>query len=142
MAAGAIHLATGFAAGSHARSVPGGFLAGFASHAVFDAIPHHDYQTVESFGVDLSAGALLLGLMSWRRRRNGPIGPALAGAVGAAVPDVENVLWFLGLIPKEARVYPSHGGPIHQRDASFRRTAVYYALAVAGAWLLTSRRPG
>jgi hypothetical protein len=141
VAAGAVHLATGFAVGSHARTVPGGFVAGFVSHAVFDVIPHHDYHKAPAALADLAGGLAVLALMIRRHRRAGRLGPSLAGAVGAAVPDVENAMWWLGVIPGEARRYPTHGGPLRQRDASYRFTALYYALAVAVAWMAISRRP-
>ncbi|MBI4259659.1 MAG: hypothetical protein HY658_03740 [Actinobacteria bacterium] len=142
MAAGAVHVATGFAIGTHLRSLPGAFLAGFASHAVFDSIPHHDYRTPSLVLVDLAAGAAALAAMAARhRRRGGRLGPPLAAAAGAGLPDVENVLWWLGYVRKEARLYPTHGGPVHQLGASFRFTGIYYALAALGSWLAMSRRP-
>jgi hypothetical protein len=137
MAAGAIHVATGYAVGSHADTVLGGFLAGFVSHAVFDAVPHHDYKQPRSALVDLAAGAVISVAMIARTRKAGRrLAPALAGAFGAAAPDFENVAWFMGYLDKDERKYPSHGGPIVQYHASYGATAAYYALALAASWLV------
>jgi hypothetical protein len=142
VAAGAVHVATGYAVGSHAGTVVGGFVAGFVSHAVFDAVPHHDYKTPRSAAIDLAAGGVIAAAMIWRTwRSKRRLAPALAGAFGAAVPDFENVAWFLGYIGRDQRKYPSHGGPIVQYHASYAATGAYYAIAVVAAWLVMAKAP-
>ena len=62
MASGGIHIATGFAIGTRCRSIPAAFLAGTASHAALDALPHHDYRHLAAHAGDAVVGLALTGV--------------------------------------------------------------------------------
>jgi hypothetical protein len=95
-----LHVATGglvgALAGSRARALGLGLLA----HAVGDAIPHQD---VASRRFETLSGFAGLGLLAATR---GPLDPAVFGAVGASVPDVEHVLPLPR--PGGRKLFPSH----------------------------------
>ena len=137
MASGGIHIATGFAVGSRCRSVPAAFLAGIASHAALDALPHHDYRHLAAHAGDAAVGLALTGVL-WRRCRRKRRMAGLAGAVGAVLPDVESVLLLLGRVDEGRMRFPSHTGLISHGRAGLRDTCILYTLLVAGAWALVS----
>ncbi len=103
-------LFTHFAAGALAGAATGhiwlGSVAGLASHAVLDALPHYDHP---DWRVELAGGvaALLLLLMlpfwTW---------PAVLGGIMGMVPDLENLFQKLGRLRRERFIYPTHTGLI------------------------------
>lgn len=100
------HALAGAALGSLAGGPAGAFLAGFASHALLDAIPHWDYRTVPAAVADVVVGAVVVGAVASRA-----VDPVLvvAGSAGAVLPDVEVALKALGRWPWRL-LYPSHNG--------------------------------
>jgi len=95
-----LHVATGGLVGSLAGSRSRALILGLAAHAAGDAVPHQDvasrrFETVSGF-----AGLLLLAAA------RGPLDPAVVGAVGASVPDVEHVLPLPR--PGGRKLFPSH----------------------------------
>jgi hypothetical protein len=92
-----------------------------------DAVPHYD---IEDFRVDagLTAAALLtlLGLGYWNT-------PIFWGAFGAVVPDLENLLWRLGVISESQRVFPSHTRLIRHGRPLAPLGAIPQVLLVLGA---------
>lgn len=137
MASGGIHFVTGFALGSRCRSIPAAFLAGVASHAALDALPHHDYRQLAAHAADAAAGFTLTGAL-WRRCCRDRRMAGLAGAVGAVLPDVENVLLLLGRMDEERMRFPSHTGLTPHGQAGHRDTCVFNSLVLAAAWVLVS----
>ena len=142
MASGGIHIVAGFAVGSRSRSIPAAFLAGVVSHAALDALPHHDYRHPAAHAGDAAAGLALTGAL-WRRCRKDRRMAALAGAVGAVLPDVENGLLLLGHMDKERMRFPTHTGVIPHGHAGYRDTFLLYCLVLVASWALVSliRRP-
>ncbi len=97
----AVHALTGAVLGGLCRRKSQAFLLGAASHLVADALPHRDLEVpVEAalLGAALGAVALFKGVDS----------RAFAGAVGAAAPDVENLVARLFDIPDEKLLVPCH----------------------------------
>jgi len=118
------------------RGVMAGALAGLASHAVLDAIPHYDHP---DWRVELSGGIaslILLLLMPFAS------GPAVVGGLMGMVPDLENLFQKLGWIGRHRFVFPSHTGLVpHGRELG-PRTLVWQALIfVACFGLLGLLRP-
>jgi hypothetical protein len=96
------HMAVGAAAGSFLDSQVGAALLGAASHVALDAMPHYEFEKlwVELAAVVAVFGGLLLAGMG---------GTGLFwGALGAALPDAENMAWRLGLIPGRLKIFPGH----------------------------------
>ena len=87
------HLAVGAAAGSLTDNASGAALLGLLSHVPLDVLPHYEFDKMwvevaalaAVFAVMLAAGMGRTGIF-W-------------GAVGAVVPDIENLLWRLGVLP-------------------------------------------
>jgi hypothetical protein len=137
LASGGIHLVTGFAVGSRCRSIPAAFLAGIASHATLDALPHHDYRHVAAHSGDAALG-LILTTALWGRCRRKRRMVGLAGAVGAVLPDVESALLFLGRMDEKRMRFPSHNGLTPHGQTGYLDTYVLYSLLLAASWALVS----
>ena len=95
-----LHVATGGLVGALAGSRGRALALGLAAHAVGDAVPHQD---VASRRFETLSGLAGLGLLAAAR---GPLDPAVFGAVGASVPDVEHVLPLPR--PGGRKLFPSH----------------------------------
>ena len=97
----AVHALTGAVLGGFCRSKSQAFLAGAASHLLADALPHRDLEVPAEaalLGAALATVALLKGVRSRE----------FAGAVGAAAPDLENLVACLFHLPDEKLLVPSH----------------------------------
>ncbi len=96
------HMAVGGAVGSLVEGRGLSFGLGLASHIPLDVIPHYEFEKMwlevalvaAFFGALLATGRAGTGLF-W-------------GALGAVLPDLENLLWRLGLLPDERKVLPGH----------------------------------
>jgi hypothetical protein len=135
VASGGIHIVTGFAVGSRCRSIPAAFVAGVASHAALDALPHHDYQHLAAHASDAVLGVAFTGAMRRRCRRDRRLA-GIAGAIGAVLPDIENLLWILGRLDRGKMLYPSHSGLVRHGRAGYRDTCLHYCLVAAASWVL------
>jgi hypothetical protein len=104
------HVAAGALIGSFFDNHLVAFAVGFASHIPLDFMPHIDF---EDFRVDAAMtigfmGAILLVVGS---------SPILFGALGAVVPDFENLLWKTGIIRETDKIFPTHTGFIRHGQA-------------------------
>jgi hypothetical protein len=95
-----LHVATGGLVGALAGSRRSALVLGLVAHALGDAVPHQD---VASRRFETLSGVAGLGLLAVAR---GPLDPAVVGAVGASVPDVEHVLPLPR--PNGRKLFPSH----------------------------------
>jgi len=132
---------THFAAGALAGGITGspvvGAVAGLASHAVLDAIPHYDHPDWR-FELAGGMGSLVLLLLL-------PFAslPAVLGGVFGMLPDLENLLQKLGKMRREQFIYPSHTGLIpHGRALGPRTLAWQVALFLVCFGLLGMLNPG
>jgi hypothetical protein len=96
------HVAAGAIAGALSPTIYAAPLLGLASHVVLDIIPHRDidrmrYETI--LGVIAIAAIALGGALS---------GKIALGIAFALVPDVENLLWKLGVIRDDQKIFPGH----------------------------------
>lgn len=99
----AVHAVVGATVGTLAGSRTGAFASGVATHLLGDLLPHKDFDPK----VEAPLLAATLGLLAWRC---GLTSPAIAGAAGAVLPDVENAAWMTGIIPQSAVRFPTHVG--------------------------------
>ena len=104
------HVAAGAVIGILVDSRLAAFLIGFVSHIPMDAVPHIDFKDYRIDGV-LTIG-LLVGIFAFTG-----LTPILFGAVGAVVPDLENLLWKTGIIDEKHKVFPTHSGLIRHGQA-------------------------
>ncbi|MCK4510847.1 hypothetical protein KAW64_03865, partial [bacterium] len=60
------------------------------------------------------------------------------GAVGAVVPDIENLLWKVGILPRERKIFPGHSPRLskifpHGRSLGPRHALTQVAMVCASA---------
>lgn len=131
------HFAAGALAGGLTGSVGLGALAGLASHAVLDMLPHYDHPDWRlELGGGLAALALLLVMpfASWA---------AVIGGIAGMLPDLENLFQKLGKLRRDQFVYPTHTGLLkHGRPLGPGNLAVQAAILVACFAVLGLARPG
>jgi len=104
------HVAAGAVIGVLVDSRLAAFLIGFVSHIPLDAVPHIDFK---DYRIDV---VLTIGLLAGIFAFTG-LTPILFGAVGAVVPDLENLLWKTGIIDEKHKVFPTHSGLIKHGQA-------------------------
>lgn len=137
------HMAVGGAVGSFVdgRSAP--FAMGLASHVLLDVIPHYEFDKVwVEAGIAVGVLGSMLAL--------GYGGTAVFwGALGGAVPDIENFLWRRGILPERWKVFPGHTRWLarflpHGRSLSVRRAwwQVVLVAASAAVWVHGLARAG
>ena len=95
-----LHVASGGLVGALAGNRRRALVLGLATHAAGDAVPHWD---VSSRRFEIASGVAGLLLLAATR---GPTSPAVVGAIGASVPDVEHVLPLPR--PGGRKLFPSH----------------------------------
>lgn len=96
-----VHAAIGAALGACLGNRSTAFVSGIASHLICDLLPHKDY--------DLKVEATLAVMMfTYIGKRYGIDSLQFIGAVGAVLPDAENALAVMGVIPKTKMVFPTH----------------------------------
>ena len=121
------HLAVGGAVGVWTENGALAFALGVASHVVLDAVPHYDIEDFRiDVGLTLAGFLVLLGLGYWGT-------PVFWGAVGGVIPDVENLLWSLGILKESQRVFPSHTWFIRHGRRLTRRGMIPQVLLILGA---------
>ena len=120
------HFAAGALAGGLTGSPLWGAVAGVASHAVLDVLPHYDHPDWRlELGGGIAALALLLVMpfASWA---------AVIGGIAGMLPDLENLFQKLGKMRRDQFVYPTHTGLLkHGRPLGPRNLAVQAAIFVA-----------
>ncbi|UCE28079.1 MAG: hypothetical protein JSW52_04840 [Candidatus Coatesbacteria bacterium] len=125
------HTALGAAVGIAAGNPVAAFFLGAATHVVSDAVSHYDSERVWlEVVLAATAGVLLSWISGWRT-------VVLFGILGAALPDVDNLLISLKVLPKRSKVFPSHGGYLrHGVELGVRNAAVQIAvLGVLTLWV-------
>jgi hypothetical protein len=100
------HIAAGALAGALSPNALVAPVLGLGSHVLLDILPHYDF---ENMAVEIVLGAAVVAALA--------VGGALSlavclGALFAALPDFENLLWKLGRIRDEQKVFPGHVGVI------------------------------
>ena len=107
---------------------------GLASHVALDVIPHHDIDQMR-YEIPLAAAAIAAIV----------IGGAMSLSVFLAVafalsPDIENLLWKLGVIRDDQKVFPGHRKFIpHGMDTGRYSIIVQFAAAAVAITLLIRR---
>jgi hypothetical protein len=124
----AVHALLGGAFGRYARCSAPALLGGVLSHLLADLLPHKDYP----LPIELP---MMLGALGFLAARHGARSPTFMGAVGGVLPDIENGLYMLGVVPKRAMVFPTHSGLLpHGRPIPSIGNQVL--LAAMALWLL------
>ena len=98
----AVHALTGAALARLCKTHARAFVLGALSHLAADLLPHRDLEVAQE--------ALLLGgALGFVGIRRGLDSREFAGAVGAAVPDIENLVARVLQIPDDRLLLPTHG---------------------------------
>jgi hypothetical protein len=123
-------MAVGAAVGTLTDNAAGAALLGLASHVPLDLMPHYEF---EKMWVEVAVVVGVLGTMlaagMWRSG-------IFWGALGATVPDIENLLWRLGVIPDERKIFPGHSPRLkrffpHGRTLGARHALTQVAMIAA-----------
>lgn len=118
------HVAAGALAGAFAPNLYLAPVFGLGSHIALDMIPHYDFENiaVEILLAVLAVGILVIG---------GAVGPAvLLGIVFGILPDLENLLWKLGRIRNEQKIFPGHVGFL-KHGAEMGVASIYQQVVLA-----------
>ena len=94
------HVATGALAGRGRTALREAFLAGLATHAAMDVIPHGEVHDDYFELVTGAAGVLALAA------RHGWSSPITIGAIGSIVPDMEHIPQLFGV--HAPPLFPTH----------------------------------
>ncbi|MGO8672529.1 MAG: hypothetical protein ACLQVD_14335 [Capsulimonadaceae bacterium] len=96
-----VHAAVGAAVGALAGRRRAALAGGIVSHAICDLLPHRDFD----IKIEAPLAAIVFAYLA---RRYGVGSPQFIGAAGAVLPDAENALFCLGIIPRETMLFPTH----------------------------------
>ncbi len=96
------HVAMGAALGSMAPGAGWAFVLGAASHVPADVVSHYDFS---GWKVELALACAALALCVWFRGFNAAV---ILGALGAALPDAENLVAATGFVRTRRRLVPGH----------------------------------
>jgi hypothetical protein len=98
-------------------------VAGAVSHALADMLPHRD--------LDIPEEALLLaGALSLVVAARGVESREFAGALGASLPDLENLIARLGAIPDERLLFPTHRSHHGPKTSGFEGQVAMAAVGI------------
>lgn len=98
------HIAAGALAGAVAPNVYVAPFFGLGSHILLDVLPHYDFDSMK---VEFALAAAVIAALAI----GGTVTTAVfLGVVFAMLPDFENLLWKLGRITDEQKIFPGHVG--------------------------------
>ena len=129
-----LHVASGGLVGALAGNRRRALLLGLAAHAAGDAVPHWD---VASRRFEIASGVAGLLLLAATR---GPASPAVVGAIGASVPDVEHVLPLPR--PGGRKLFPSHRVRGWHKNGGLKTSTQLLAAGVILGVLASTQRYG
>jgi hypothetical protein len=128
----AAHVATGALLGALTGDRAAAAAGGLALHAVGDAVPHDDF---DSMRLETALGLTLIAALAIRR---GFTDPAVVGAVFCAAPDLEHVLPHPG--HGRPKLFPSHRlDGWHQSDGISAPLQLAASLVIVGALVLRKK---
>ena len=120
------HIAAGALAGSVAPNPFVAPLFGLGSHFLLDILPHYDFESMKmEIFFALAAFAILIA-------GGATSSMVMLGAIFAIVPDFENLLWRIGKIRHEQKIFPGHNWLVaHGRLAGKMNLACQFILSAA-----------
>lgn len=128
------HVAAGAVMGALSPTPYAVPFLGLGSHVVLDIIPHYDIDKMryEIFLAVAAIAAIALG---------GALdGKVALGIAFGLLPDLENLLWKLGKIRDDQKIFPGHRKLIPHGAVTGRGSlAVQSAAAVVAIWFLIGR---
>lgn len=133
------HVAAGAVIGGLFSNYLLAFCLGLASHIPLDMIRHFDFK---DYKADAAVSVGLLGVILV----GAGFSALLLGALGAVLPDFENLLWKLGVIGEKRKVFPTHSGLLEHgkttRAGGTRAEILVSAFSAAAVLLVVFIRGG
>ncbi len=122
----AVHALMGAALSRFTRTHTQAAVLGGVSHIAADLLPHRDLEIPQE-------AALLAGALTIVAAARGVRSREFAGALGAAAPDIENLIGRVCHLPDEKMLLPTHSRCHGRKTDGFHGQA---ALALAGLLVL------
>jgi hypothetical protein len=95
------------------------------SHVALDVVPHYDFESVN---LQLMLGIVMFAIVA---AANGMDLSILLGALFAALPDFENLLWRKGVITHERKLFPGHARIVpHGRETGPENILLQVAFSI------------
>lgn len=131
------HFAAGALAGSLLPVPAVAPLLGLGSHLLLDVIPHRDF---EDYRIEIVLWLVAMAVLAVMGGMT--LAVTLAGLF-AVLPDLENLLWKLGRLRDDQKIFPGHrpGWLRHGREAGRSSIALQVAFTVAVVVFLIRRSP-
>ena len=131
------HFAAGALAGGATGNVWAGAVAGLASHAVLDVIPHYDHP---DWRIELGGGILALFILLLMPFSSTA---AVVGGLFGMAPDLENLFQKLGRMKRSSFIFPTHTGLLpHGRELGPRSLVWQVAIFIGCFLALGLIQPG
>ena len=128
------HIAAGGLAGALSPTPFAAPFFGLGSHVLLDVLPHYDF---ESMKLEIAIGAVTLTVLILGGAHSPSI---MLGAAFGILPDLENLLWKLGRITNEQKMFPGHVGILrHGRAAGRLNLLLQFVLSAAAVGYLVWR---
>ena len=128
------HVAIGAIAGALSPTPYLAPLFGLASHVALDVIPHRD---IEEMRYELLLAAAAIAAIAL----GGALGLKVSlGIAFALIPDIENLLWKLGIIRDDQKIFPGHRKFIPHGMAVGRSNLLVQLVVSAAAIAVLIRR--
>ncbi|HMA76345.1 MAG TPA: hypothetical protein VKO43_03450 [Candidatus Krumholzibacteriaceae bacterium] len=118
------HFAAGALIGYFSPGVLSASIGGLLSHVLLDVIPHYDF---ESLKLEIFLGVVVLLILVFTGSCSLVI---CLGGIFAVIPDLENLLWKLGKLREDQKVFPGHAGIIPHGRKTGRKTVLIQAIFV------------
>lgn len=129
------HFAAGALVGSFAPGAITASVLGLASHVILDMIPHYDFESVT---LEIVLGLVVLGILIGFDSCSLTV---CLGGVFGVIPDIENLLYKLGKIRENQKIFPSHSGIVpHGRELGSKNLVFQIILTLCAiVYLVWSR---
>jgi hypothetical protein len=96
------HVAAGALAGALSPSPYLAPVFGLVSHVLLDIVPHYDFENMK---LEIALAVIVFVILGMGGAYSTAI---LLGAIFGMLPDFENLLWKLGKISNDQKLFPGH----------------------------------
>jgi len=114
------HVLSGAATGYLIEKPIPAFIVGLASHIALDMVPHHDPETNAGYVIDSICGVSIFSLLFVHSRKTPTdcsLKSAIAGSLGAAIPDLELLYKKAFKLEEENLFFPTHNNTLPHMES-------------------------